>query len=153
MRTVVGALKRIPRTAAATVLAPSVVLLGMAVAPTTAQASTPQCTHSGYVYDTDGSLANVPLSAGGSINCWMAQGDSSSAVRAMQQALITCEGVSVGSSGADGNYGPQTKQGVINFQTVEDVGGAGLAKDGVYGPATRSWMNFVTLSGHCGYVG
>ena len=112
-----------------------------------ADASIPQCTRSANVRDGFGDLAIMPVSSGGSIDCWLAQGDVSSAVRAMQSALNNCEAIPVS---ADGNYGPKTKQAVANFQSIINIEGGNLKVDGVYGPQTRSYMNFVLVGGGCG---
>jgi peptidoglycan hydrolase-like protein with peptidoglycan-binding domain len=116
----------------------------------TGTASTPQCTRAAHVSDVLGDLAIVPVSAGGSINCWLAQGDSSGAVAAMQAALNNCNHVPVT---ADGQYGPKTKQAVANFQSIIDAEGGHLKVDGMYGPNTRHEMDFMLVAGGCGFVG
>jgi hypothetical protein len=156
-----GNMRRLLRTfiAAAVLAAPAVLGSSAAMAATNvstsavvtaAPASTPQCTHSAHVSDIFGAAAIVPVSSGGSINCWLAQGDVSSAVTAMQAALNNCNAIPVT---ADGDYGPKTKQAVVNFQTIIDIEGGNLKVDGVYGPATRHEMDFVLVGGGCGFVG
>jgi hypothetical protein len=61
------------------------------------------------------------------------QGDKGSAVRAMQRRLINV-GISVGPDGADGDFGPNTKHGLITLQTR--AGFKGKDVDGEFGPKT-----------------
>lgn len=58
------------------------------------------------------------------------RGDTGSCVRVLQQALIA-KGYSVGSSGADGSFGPATDRTVRRFQSDR-----GLKVDGLVGPKT-----------------
>lgn len=58
------------------------------------------------------------------------RGDIGEAVRQMQILLITA-GYSVGTSGADGNFGSGTESGVKSFQVA-----SGLIVDGICGPKT-----------------
>src|SRR4051812_1372038 len=76
----------------------------------------------------------VPISGGGSTACFLAQGDNSSAVLALQNAMRTCyfQGITV-----DGDFGPNTKQALINVQHQ-----LGIKADGVYGVQTRASMKF-----------
>lgn len=59
-------------------------------------------------------------------------GDKSDAVEAMQQLLMG-KGFGVGIDGADGEYGPKTKNALTKFQTDR-----GLASDGICGKDTWS---------------
>lgn len=63
------------------------------------------------------------------------QGATGEAVRRIQSALIAL-GFSVGSYGADGEYGPATASAVAALQRA-----AGIDDDGVYGPQTRAAMD------------
>lgn len=109
--------------------------------------TTPQCTKSIVVHDAIfGNPMNVPASSGGSINCWMAKGDVSSGVRALQEALTYCEDFPVS---IDSDYGNQTKTAVTNVQKVNFLS----SQNGVYGPETRHAMNFYYPGRGCGYAG
>lgn len=110
---------------------------GVVLPSTAAMASTPQCTTITTV-----SHAVVPASSGGSINCWLAQGDYSSAVFALQQAFTHC--LSDPWLADDWDYGPQTKKAVSDFQAGIDqfLDSNVLSVDGVYGPATRHYIIF-----------
>ena len=59
------------------------------------------------------------------------QGDRGDDVKEMQEILIR-DGYNVGSSGADGIFGKNTKAAVIGFQKAN-----GLTADGICGP--RTW--------------
>lgn len=58
------------------------------------------------------------------------KGDKGDVVRAAQFLLIG-RGYTVGGTGADGDFGPATHAGTVNFQTA-----VGLAGDGIIGPST-----------------
>lgn len=60
------------------------------------------------------------------------QGSSGADVQQLQQSLETL-GYSVGSSGVDGQYGPDTAAAVTQFQRDH-----GLTADGIYGPQTTA---------------
>jgi Putative peptidoglycan binding domain len=81
-------------------------------------------------------LARPPADAAGTLTpaaSVLRQGDKGSAVKAMQRRLINV-GISVGPDGADGNFGPNTKRGVITLQTR--AGFTGEDVDGKFGPKT-----------------
>jgi hypothetical protein len=67
------------------------------------------------------------------------EGASGPAVAKLQLRL-NAAGASVGDAGADGNFGPATKQAVENFQNAY-----GLEADGVVGPAT--WAKLYEVTG------
>jgi len=60
------------------------------------------------------------------------RGDKGAAVTAVQKKLIAA-GYDIGSSGADGDFGPATEQAVKRFQAAN-----GLTVDGIVGPSTRA---------------
>ncbi len=127
------------------------------IAPTSAYASSPQCTTTVVAHGTgeDGDTGVplvVPASAGGSINCWMAKGDHSAAVTALQQAMNACNEQVLAYPGddpyvvyplkVDGQYGSQTFDAVWDVQYAHQI-----SKDGVYGSQTRSNMEWPTTPG------
>ena len=63
---------------------------------------------------------------------YLQQGDSGEAVKTMQQMLIAL-GYSVGSTGADGQFGKNTLAGLKAYQKAK-----GLTVDGLYGPSTQA---------------
>jgi peptidoglycan hydrolase-like protein with peptidoglycan-binding domain len=73
-------------------------------------------------------LPNVTSSS----STWLRSGSSGSNVTNLQKTLIYL-GYSVGSTGADGKFGANTKSGVQAFQRAK-----GLSADGVVGPKTMS---------------
>jgi len=90
----------------------------------------------------DGSTVSLP-GRNGSTDCFLAIGDVSRAVGALQTGLKLCNlraNISV-----DDDFGPQTQAAVRSFQIAR-----GLTVDGVYGNQTRnamSWPDNDTL--HC----
>lgn len=64
------------------------------------------------------------------ISTTLRRGDKGAAVTDMQKKLIAA-GYDIGSSGADGDFGPATEQAVKRLQTAN-----GLAVDGIVGPIT-----------------
>jgi peptidoglycan hydrolase-like protein with peptidoglycan-binding domain len=62
------------------------------------------------------------------------KGDTGEAVRCVQRAVIF-DNLSVGSSGADGQFGTNTKNGVLNYQARYSLG-----QDGMVGTATGGRM-------------
>ncbi|WP_171117602.1 MULTISPECIES: peptidoglycan-binding domain-containing protein [Streptomyces] len=114
-------------------------LLGgaLAVAPAASAASYPTCNAVKRVYLSSTVWVRQPYYSGtGSRNCILQYGNSSSAVTALQDALITCYRQDTG--GKDGIYGPKTRQAVYNVQTqYRDI-----ANDGIYGPETRKKMGW-----------
>jgi hypothetical protein len=77
----------------------------------------------------------IPIAHSGSSLCFLAQGDTSPAVVALQHAMRVCYFQAVA---IDGDFGPHTKQALINLQRQ-----LGITADGVYGPQTRRRMKFV----------
>lgn len=61
------------------------------------------------------------------------------AVRALQQALVTCNGQDIA---VDGEFGEQTSQAVANVQEQN-----GLPADGTFDAATRDAMSWPVTSG------
>lgn len=120
-----------------------------ATAPTSAAAGGyPTCTY--YKSIANGGLTiKVPSTAApsGSTTCNLVlnpnyTGDDA-AVKILQTSLKTCEGYSY--LDVDGAYGRQT------FLAVEAVQQKyGLGADGIYGPQTRDAMKHAGSLGHCG---
>ena len=74
-----------------------------------------------------------------SIECDMREGDvDEDAVRALQEALVRCNGQDVS---VDGNFGPETRQAIAQVQEQN-----GLSADGFYGPATRDVLQWPATS-------
>lgn len=127
--------------AAVAATAASIVVPGTAAMAST----TPQCVTITFINNIE-----FPASSGGSTNCWLAEGDYSSAVFAMQQAFTHCQADP--DLADDWDYGTLTKKAVSDFQAgIDRITGENLlAVDGVYGPATRSYMSFyIPLTGGC----
>ena len=77
----------------------------------------------------DGSSTNVPANTGTVI---LRRGDSGAEVKKMQELLLT-RGYSLGSYGADGDFGSSTYEALKQFQKYHN-----LTVDGEYGPASRA---------------
>jgi peptidoglycan hydrolase-like protein with peptidoglycan-binding domain len=74
-----------------------------------------------------------------SVECDMREGDvDEDAVRALQEALVTCNGQDVS---VDGNFGPETRRAIAQVQAQN-----GLSADGFYGPETRDAMQWPATS-------
>jgi Putative peptidoglycan binding domain len=84
--------------------------------------------------DVPGNVAVVESTA--TAECGLSEGDDDEAVRALQEALVTCNGQDVT---IDGVYGPETREAVARVQEAH-----GLVADGVYGPTTRDAMLWPT---------
>ena len=100
------------------------------------------------VVETASGNAQVPgdtsaLGSDDSANCVMREGSGTDdAILVLQNALVRCNGQSVG---LDGDYGAQTTQAVMNVQQQH-----GVTADGAYGPATLEVMGWPsTGSGGC----
>jgi len=105
-----------------------------------ADASTaPQCTTTTTVllYDNhsrDGWPTTMPSTASGDVNCWMARGDFSTGVGALQKALNDCNPATPRLK-VDDDYGLLTQSAVHSFQQ-----NVSITADGVYGGQTRDAM-------------
>ncbi len=101
-----------------------------------AQAATPICskTVTKWYQDFSGPVA---AASNGSLNCQLGPGNSSSAVKALQNSLIRCSTASPGP--VDGIYGQGTKAAVAKVQRANHVSPA----DGLYGPKTRKVFNWI----------
>jgi len=116
--------------------------LGLVLVTATASSATANIPCSANRTVGSGSLTRViPTTSSGSSDCYLVQGNSGNGVRALQRALVYCEGYSVGSSGVDGSYGPATKSAVLSFQR-----GNGLTADGQYGNQTRNSIEFLSTN-------
>jgi peptidoglycan hydrolase-like protein with peptidoglycan-binding domain len=81
--------------------------------------------------DVPGSVTLVESTA--TAECGLSEGDDDDdAVRALQEALVTCNGQVIA---IDGEYGPQVREAVARVQAQN-----GLVADGTYGPSTRDAM-------------
>lgn len=131
----------------ATALTGLAVLGGLLLLPgAPASASTAQCTTVKVIWDAFGQYQiSVPATSSGSPYCWLAQGDFSSAVTALQTAIKTCMGPSYAYLNIDGDYGPQTKGAVTDVQNAARAAGDNISVDGVYGPQTKSVMGFPVI--------
>ncbi|MFD9769785.1 peptidoglycan-binding protein [[Kitasatospora] papulosa] len=67
-------------------------------------------------------------------NTYADRGDSGAKVQELQ-ALLVFKGLSVGSSGVDGQFGAGTESAVRRFQTSR-----GISSDGVVGPTTWHYL-------------
>lgn len=65
-------------------------------------------------------------------------GDSGTAVRLLQQALLDA-GFELPRFGVDGKFGPETKAAVMNFQRASGLTGTQI--DGIVGPTTMGWLD------------
>lgn len=75
-----------------------------------------------------------------SVECDIVEGSGDEdAVRALQDALVTCNGEDIS---VDGHYGQQTREAVARVEEQN-----GLAVDGVYDPETRDVMQWPATSG------
>ncbi|WLW50411.1 peptidoglycan-binding domain-containing protein [Streptomyces sp. YU58] len=109
----------------------------IATAPAASSASYPTCNGVKTVSLSSTASVRQPYYTGnGTRNCVLASGSSSTAVAALQDALITCYKQDTG--GKDGIYGSKTRQAVWNVQGRYD----NLVQDGVYGPETRKMMGW-----------
>ncbi|WP_160159716.1 peptidoglycan-binding domain-containing protein [Streptomyces sp. WAC05374] len=112
------------------------------VAAPQAQAVTPICTKTvsktwtdGYGYKFSGPVA---AASNGSLNCQLGPGNSSSAVRALQNSINRC--YNFADIAVDGIYGPGTKAAVAKVQRYH-----GISDDGLYGPSTRAVFNWIIV--------
>ncbi len=79
----------------------------------------------------------LPVSSAGSSNCYLVQGNTGNGVKAMQRAVMYCELIWIGDSQVDGSFGPDTKNGLKNFQRGKEI-----TVDGQYGNQTRDTLYF-----------
>lgn len=110
---------------------------------TPATASTPCTSHGAFGSGT--ALRRVPISAAGSRDCYLIQGNNGAGVSALQTALLYCEGYYIG-PGVDGVFGSSTKAGLKNFQLAK-----GLVVDGEYGNQTHNAIRFSNTIGGAQY--
>ncbi len=112
-------------------------------------AATPACTSWSTVYApyTTDYVLHVPTLGyqTWNDNCVLRQGNRNDAVKVLQRALRYCSGYNIG---IDGDYGPQTRAAVLDFQRrVNDRdGSAGLQEDGEYGPQTNNFIQYPAWS-------
>lgn len=120
-----------------------------------ATASAPQCTTTAHVLGIDNAGDPAPLvlpaSSSGNTYCWLARGDYSPAVYALQDAMYRCNQGKLSQPydernlARDSDYGPNTANAVRDMQYW-----GGIAQDGVYGSQTRGVMEFPTAPGWWG---
>ncbi|MEU8139710.1 peptidoglycan-binding domain-containing protein [Streptodolium elevatio] len=85
----------------------------------------------------------------GQTNCVLSLDDyNNTAVWVLQLALNECYGQGLTH---DGDYGPSTRQAVVNVQTFHGFPPAD--RDGVYGPQTRNAMEFPAFSAGGTFLG
>jgi peptidoglycan hydrolase-like protein with peptidoglycan-binding domain len=109
-------------------------LVTVSAAPTFAS-SLPICTKGAWLTAPNGDSLYLPATSSNSSSCYLAQGDVSSAVKALQDAMVTCYGQNIA---IDGDFGPATEAALKNVQKD-----AGVTVDGVYGTQTRDGMFWV----------
>jgi putative peptidoglycan binding protein len=106
---------------------------------TSASAATPQCNQAlDALPDSAAGGIWVPIAANGSSNCWMARGNYSGGVWALQRALRFCYGQNIA---VDSDYGPRTEAALYTVQ-----GWIGARQDGGYGPETASKIKFSSIN-------
>jgi hypothetical protein len=90
------------------------------------------------------------------ITCELGPNNNSSAVRTLQESLVTCYSQAIG---IDGEFGTQTRNAVRAAQRrINQLHGAGLTVDGIYGPRTRKYFQWKLWDHNgnwagCGYLG
>lgn len=137
----------------ATVLVTTTLAVGMTVAFSgTAQAAPPECRGTTFMHEQP-EYNEVPTTAP---NNWVWEcklgpgdgyaGDQEHAVWILQRSLIQCYGQDID---ADGKYEGETQEAVRNVQRFHNHFGAGLVVDGIYGPKTAYYMEFVNTQGKC----
>jgi hypothetical protein len=132
-----------------TILCVALLLSGLAVVSpiTPVSAASPNCnSFSGGPWRvSDGHLvdANLPT-FNRNPNCILGQGNTGKAVQVLQIALARCNNADLGSSGADGIYGPITRNIVLFIQAAN-----GITADGVYGPQTLRVLRWPANTGGC----
>lgn len=107
----------------------------VAVTAGQAQAATPICTKTVEKWYQDFS-GPVAAASNGSLDCQLGPGNSSSAVKALQNSLKRCSSANPGT--IDGIYGPDTKAAVAKLQREK-----GIPADGLYGPKTRKVFSWI----------
>ena len=121
----------------------SVVLMStFAITPTASAAGYPSCVGTAVITVSGKSITvpTVVTSGKVTIKCVLGKGNSSSAVKALQNAAIKCYALSVGSVGADGIFGTVTTAAVKSIQKKGGLTGSQV--DGVYGPVTHGVTKF-----------
>jgi peptidoglycan hydrolase-like protein with peptidoglycan-binding domain len=127
----------------ASILATSLGAAALIVVPSAAaHASVAQCTTTRNfpALNRPGATVVLPTTSSGSATCFLAEGDNSSAVSALQRALRACNGYP--NLAVDGDFGPNTKNAVLGVQNAP-----GMTRDGVYGPQTRDHMSWTNAAG------
>src|SRR4051794_34369473 len=142
LRTATTPLRLVILAALAVVLSASAVWL----TPATRASATPICTDFGaFVAATDGAVVFVPSTSSFDSGCFLAQGDNSDAVWALQMALKYCYGQNIAT---DSDFGPRPRAALVNVQNRLHI-----KADGGYGSQTRHAMSFVRAdqptSGNC----
>jgi putative peptidoglycan binding protein len=119
---------------------PAALVALMTVVPAgPASAATPQCNRAAsQLPDSAAGGIWVPVASNGSSDCWMARGNYSGGVWALQRALRFCYFQNIA---VDNDYGPATQQALRNVQ-----GAIGARKDGEYGPETASKIKFSSIN-------
>lgn len=133
----------LPSRAAATLSAGIVaagLLVGMATAPSASAASYPTCNSRKNVSVGASAYVSQPYyTTTGSRNCILQYGNSSTAVNALQHALIYCYDHDIDN---DGIFGSETRAALRQVQ-----GAVNVTVDGIYGPETRKAMKWYVHTG------
>ncbi|MEV5982615.1 peptidoglycan-binding domain-containing protein [Streptomyces sp. NPDC052114] len=101
-----------------------------------AHAAAPVCTKT-VTKSSGGFSGPVAAAANGSLDCQLGVGNSSPAVKALQNSLRRCNSAPLDT--VDGIYGPQTKAAVAKVQRSKGVSPV----DGLYGPKTRKVFDWL----------
>jgi hypothetical protein len=125
------------RTVSSVLAAGGLAAIGAVLPISPAAAATPQCTTAQIQIPPSHGGIEVPSDWNGNTRCWMARGNYSDGVRAMQHALRVCYGQGIAE---DSDYGPRTESALSRVQ-----GMIGAAQDGGYGPETASKMKFAVI--------
>ncbi|MGI5512969.1 peptidoglycan-binding domain-containing protein [Streptomyces sp. CA-106131] len=103
-------------------------------APPAVASSLPICTKGTWISEPVFTIY-MPTTSSNSTSCFLARGDVSSAVTALQKSLKICFGKNIA---IDGDFGPATESALKSVQS-----GLGITADGVYGTQSRNSMLFV----------
>jgi peptidoglycan hydrolase-like protein with peptidoglycan-binding domain len=131
------------RRASAIIAAACIAASGIVLAsPGLANAATSGCTgSSGYELNAGDGIAAVPTvgNATYQVDCQLAYSNDSNAVLELQKALNMCYGYDLSE---DGDFGSLTQSAVEGMQSR-----IGVSVDGIYGPQTRTAMEFPPTEG------
>ena len=144
----------IKRLLATALLSPLAVAMFSIASATEAAASTPLCTGPGNVFrGSSGDLAVPVVVSSNDPTCLIGNGlvGSHAAVTILQETFQACfPGQLAPGFSVDGNWGPITRQTLINVQHAINTDGT-VNADGIYGSITRNHMRFQSndVGGRC----